>query len=120
VRAVLDRKAAGERPAGSILETRFRQLLRRAGLPDPVAQYEVYDGDELVARVDFAYPDLGVAIEVDGEERHAGRSPRKHDARRDRRLSALGFVALRFHWDDVHTTPDDVVRDIVALIPRSA
>src|SRR5215204_2111930 len=31
VRAVLERKAAGERPVGSILETRFRQVLRRAG-----------------------------------------------------------------------------------------
>ena len=33
---VLDRKVSGQRPVGSILETRFRQLLRRAGLPDPI------------------------------------------------------------------------------------
>jgi hypothetical protein len=116
VRAVLDRKAAGQRPVGSILETRFRQLLRRAGLPEPVAQYEVFNGNEFVARVDFAYPEFGVVIELDGEERHAGRSPRKHDARRDRRLVALGLRPLRFHWDDVRTSPDGVARDIRDVI----
>jgi Protein of unknown function (DUF559) len=116
VRAVLERKAAGARPVGSILETRFLQLLRRAGLPEPVTQFEVYDGGKLFARVDFAYPEFGVAIEVDGEERHTGRSPRKHDARRDRRLVALGFRPLRFHWEDVHKTPDVVARDIGEVI----
>lgn len=120
VRAVLDRKAAGERPVGSILETRFRQLLRRAGLPAPVPQFEVHDGNEFIARVDFAYPEHGVVIEVDGEERHAGRSPRKHDARRDRRLVALGFRPLRFHWDDVRKNPDLVGHEILAVIRRPA
>jgi Protein of unknown function (DUF559) len=120
VRVVLERKAAGERPVGSILETRFRQLVRRAGLPEPVTQYEVRDGDEFVARVDFAYPDFGVVIEVDGEERHTGRSPRKHDARRDRRLVALGLRPLRFHWDDVQKSAEAVARDIQDVIRRSA
>ena len=120
VRAVLERKASGERPVGSILETRFRQVLRRAGLPDPVAQFEVHDGEELVARVDFAYPEFGVVIEVDGEERHTGRSPRKRDARRDRRLMALGFRPLRFDWDDVHRHPHGVARDVRAVLRRPA
>jgi very-short-patch-repair endonuclease len=120
VQRVLQRKVDGERPTESILETRFRQLLRRAGLPEAVAQYEVYDGGEFVARVDFAFPEFGVAIEVDGEERHTGRSRRKHDARRDRRLAALGFHPLRFHWDDVHQTPEIVARDIRDVLRRSA
>jgi hypothetical protein len=116
LRAVLDRKESGERPAGSILETRFRQLVLRARLPKPVSQYEVYDCEQLVARVDFAYPDFGLVIEVDGEERHAGRSPRKHDARRDRRLIALGFNPLRFHWEDLRDNPDAVAGDIHAAM----
>jgi len=120
VQAVLERKKSGERPPGSILETRFRHLLRRAGLPEPVGQYEVHDHGELVARVDFAYPCLGIVIEVDGEERHAGRSPRMRDGRRDRRLMALGFHPLRFHWDDIRKTPGAVARDILAVIRRPA
>lgn len=120
VQAVLERKAAGERPVGSILETRFRQLVRRAGLPEPAAQYEIHDGQEFIARVDFAYPEYGVVIEVDGEERHTGRSPRKRDAQRDRRLFGLGLHPLRFYWDEIHRTPEAVARDIAAAIRRSA
>ncbi len=120
VQAVLERKAAGARPVGSILETRFRQLLRQARLPEPVSQHEIYDANEFVARVDFAYPDFGVVIELDGEERHAGRSPRRRDARRDRHLVGLGFRVLRVYWDDVNKTPDQVACEIAALIPRSA
>ena len=120
VRAVLDRKTAAERPVGSILETRFRQLVRRAGLPEPVSQYEVRDGEEFIARVDFAYPDRGIVIEVDGEERHAGRSPRNRDVQRDRRLSALGLLPLRFYWDEIHNSPESVARDIAAAMRRTA
>jgi hypothetical protein len=120
VRAVLERKEAGERPAESILETRFRQLLGRAGIPQPVAQFEVSDGDKLIARVDFAYPEFGVVIEIDGEERHAGRSPRKHDARKERRLVRLGFRVLRFHWDDVRDAPAEVADEILEVIRRPA
>jgi hypothetical protein len=120
VLSVLERKLAGQRPPGSILETRFTQLLRRTGLPPPVPQYAVHDDGEFVARVDFAYPELAVVIELDGEERHSSRSSRKHDARRERRLVALGFRVLRFHWEDVHNNPDAVVRDIISLIRRPA
>jgi hypothetical protein len=118
--AVLERKTAGTRPVGSLLESRFLQLVSQAGLRHPVAQYEVHDGDELVARVDFAYPELKLAIELDGEERHAGRSPRKSDARRERRLVRLGYRVLRFHWDDIRRTPGDVAREIADFVPRSA
>jgi hypothetical protein len=117
---VLDRKVSGQCPAGSILETRFRQLLRRAGLPDPVSQYEVFDGEEFVARVDFAYPGHAVLIEVDGEQWHTGRSPRTRDAGRDRRLVGLGFSPLRFYWEDIRDRPDTVARDVLAAMKRPA
>jgi Protein of unknown function (DUF559) len=120
VMSVLERKVAGQRPPGSILETRFLQVLRRAGLRSPVPQYEINDDGDFVARVDFAYPELAVVIELDGEERHSGRSSRMHDARRERRLVALGFRVLRFHWEDVNSNPDAVVRDITNLIRRPA
>jgi hypothetical protein len=120
VRAVLERKAAGETPVGSILETRFRQLVRRAGLPEPTSQYEIHDGEEFIARVDFAYPEDGIVIEVDGEERHTGRSPRKRDVQRDRRLFALGLRPLRFYWDEIHNSPESVARDIAAAMRRTA
>jgi hypothetical protein len=48
----------------SILETRFLRLLRRRGLPEPIAQYRIRDGGRLVAIVDFAYPERMLAVEL--------------------------------------------------------
>jgi hypothetical protein len=52
--------------AASPQETRLRLLLHRAGLPAPVAQFRVFDDAGFDARVDFAYPELKLAIEYDG------------------------------------------------------
>src|SRR5690606_27406781 len=49
-------------------ETETRLLIIRAGLPEPVVQFEVRDGGRLVARIDLAYPDLKIAIEYEGDE----------------------------------------------------
>lgn len=67
-------------PLESPLERRFLRMLRAAGLPEPEAQYEIHNAGRLVARVDFAYPGLLLAIEVDGYRWHSG----KHHLDRDR------------------------------------
>lgn len=85
--------------AESPQETRLRLLLHRAGLP-PVAQYRVFDDDGFVARVDFAYPELKVAIEYDGLW-HAERGAFLHDRRRLNRLNAAGWVVLHVTLDDL-------------------
>ena len=55
---------------GSDFEVRLLQALRRASLPAPVRQHEIFDGSDFVARVDFAYPHAKVAIEADGYRFH--------------------------------------------------
>ena len=71
LRSVLEgyKHAAPESP----LERRFLRLLRAAGLPEPEVQYPIRDGERLVARVDFAYPEIRLAMEVDGYRWHGGR-----------------------------------------------
>jgi very-short-patch-repair endonuclease len=69
-------------PLESPLERKFLRLLRSAGLPEPQVQYPIYDGDRFLARVDFAYPELRLAIEVDGFRWHGGRSGWVHDLSR--------------------------------------
>jgi hypothetical protein len=39
-----------------MFETLIERLLRSAGIEMPVRQYEVWDGDEFIARIDFAKP----------------------------------------------------------------
>lgn len=79
----------------SPLETAVLRLLREEGLPVPMLQFEVRDGDRFVARVDFAYPDQGVAIEADGFRYHDGRRHFDHERARGNDLEALGWRVLR-------------------------
>jgi hypothetical protein len=45
----------------SVLEARVLNILREAGLPRPALQHHVRSGGRLVARVDFAYPEVKVS-----------------------------------------------------------
>jgi hypothetical protein len=55
----------------SIGESRSLHLFFAMGLPGPIPQFEVYDANgRLVARVDFAWPSLGVFVEFDGRVKY--------------------------------------------------
>src|SRR4051794_30040297 len=53
----------------SVLESRMALLLRRLGIADPVAEYVPFPGAPY--RFDFAWPEIKVAVEVDGYGTHA-------------------------------------------------
>ncbi|ASW53647.1 DUF559 domain-containing protein [Plantactinospora sp. KBS50] len=98
--------------AESPMETRLRLLLVDAGLPQPVAQYEVRDGlSRWLARVDLAYPELRIAIEYEGDH-HRERAHFQRDVSRLNRLRAAGWVVLRFTADDVLRHPDRLLADV--------
>lgn len=79
----------------SEMETMLFQLLRRRGLPQPVAQFEVRDArGGLVARVDAAYPDLQIAIEYDSVKHHSGRHKLLADSERRNRLWAVDWFPM--------------------------
>ena len=86
--------------AQSPQETRLRLALVRAGLPAPVAQHRVFDDDGFLARVDFAYPDLRIAIEYDGLW-HGERRAFLADRRRLNRLNAAGWLVLHVTLEDL-------------------
>jgi hypothetical protein len=81
----------------------------------PVLQHEVHDGGELVARVDFWWPDVRLVGELDGRLTYrAGGVPDPRAAedrvwgekRREDRLRALGLRVIRWTWDDaLRSTP---------------
>ena len=101
--------------AESPQETRLRLVLHRAGMP-PVAQYRIHDGDGFVARVDFAYPDLRLAIEYDGLW-HADRRVFLEDRRRLNRLTAAGWIVLHVTLDDLQG-PESLVARVRGLRAR--
>jgi very-short-patch-repair endonuclease len=87
--------------SGSGLETRFLRLIRRTGLPEPERQHRIRDRGRLLARVDFAYPDVKLAIETDGYRWHSSRQRWEHDLGRRNALTSTG-------WRVVHVTSTDL------------
>ena len=114
LRRVLARRPEGGAATESELETRFMQLLRGGGLPEPRRQYEVRDASGFVARVDFAYPGRRLAVELDGFGPHADRF--QHDRTRQNRLVLLGWTVLRFTWSDVVERPTYVVAALATAL----
>ena len=113
VRRVLKRARSYRRKPESSLETRFLQLIRDAGLPIPIPQYELRNPrGELVARVDFAYPDERLVIELDGARWHSIDPDKQRDRDREQRIIDLGNRVVRFTWKEVHDQPDDVVSKV--------
>ncbi|MGZ8752026.1 MAG: DUF559 domain-containing protein [Acidimicrobiia bacterium] len=100
LRKLLDERTDLPRPAG-VLEARMASLARRSGLAPAAAEHVVRDGPRFVGRVDFAYPELRLAIEVDGFEPHTGLEVFRADRARQNDLVALGWTVLRFTWADV-------------------
>jgi very-short-patch-repair endonuclease len=100
------------------LEASLLRLLRTSGLPLPVPQYRVVDGDVLVARLDFAYTDQRIGVEADGFRWHGGRERWARDIRRENRLKLLGWTLLRFSWEDVNDRPQSVARQLKFVLER--
>jgi very-short-patch-repair endonuclease len=104
LRHLLDARPLAAPPTESDAETLFLQLARRAGLPEPVRQFFV-PTPEGRFRVDFAWPDRRIAVEVDGGAAHASPKALARDLRRQNRLllvlAPAGWVLLRFSWPDV-------------------
>jgi len=91
--ALLDERG-DRRASGSAKEVVLAQLLCRAGLPDPVREHEVRANGRLVARVDLAYPQWKVAIELDSVRWHTGGAALTRDALRRNRLQSLGWIVV--------------------------
>ncbi|MGQ0804054.1 MAG: type IV toxin-antitoxin system AbiEi family antitoxin domain-containing protein [Actinomycetota bacterium] len=95
VQIVLVRRLAGYDPGESELEMRVMRAIVEAGLPEPVPQYWVRLGSRR-CRIDLAYPELKLAIEVDGWVAHGTRTAFDRDRARQNDLVAAGWRPIRF------------------------
>lgn len=94
-RAMLQRRALGRSIADSSLEVLTAQLLERAGL-EVVHHHLVMIGSEIVAELDFAFPNERVYLESDGFGAHTTRRAFDRDRARQNLLSELGWCPVRF------------------------
>ncbi len=120
MRRILDERAENFVPVESELEARFLELLRGAGLPEPIRQLDLGDTLNWIGRVDFAYPSARLVIELDSDRHHSSKLDRDADNLRDARLTRAGWRIERVRWDEVVGGPDRVVTRIRGLLADSA
>jgi very-short-patch-repair endonuclease len=91
------------------------QLIRTVpGLAEPVRQLWV---EAAGARLDLAWPHLGLFIELDGQ--HHKDQP-VYDARRETAVvAATGWLCGRFTWTEVVHTPKSTARRLAALADQA-
>jgi hypothetical protein len=108
----------------SVGETRTWCALRRAGLPRPTPQFEVYVRGRLVARLDFAWPELGVWLEFDGKVKYLqllkeGERPTdvvlREKAREAKIARITGWRCERADWHDLNDPRDLIARVSTAM-----
>lgn len=93
--------------ARSEAERLFGKLLRDGGITGWRTNYPVGG-----YKVDVAFPDEKVAIEVDGWAFHSDAEVFVSDRKRQNAISLLGWKVLRFTWFDLTVNPQRVLAEI--------
>lgn len=120
MRLLLEARDEAYIPPASELEARFLALVRDAGLPEPLRQLDVGDSDGWIGRVDFAYPEARLIIELDSRRHHSALLDRRIDLDRDERLQAAGWRILRISWDELVNSPDTVMASVRRALRQRA
>lgn len=109
--AVRDLLPLADARAESPMESEARLAMIDGGLPIPELQYELVDGNGELRRLDFAWPDVRVAVEYDGVDWHAEPEALRNDRRRRLALQDVGWTVIAIVADDVrHRSWDFVAR----------
>ncbi len=112
IRRVLEFRPPGAPPTESLLETLMVQLVRTVpGLGPPTRQLVVRSASgTFIARVDLAWPELGLFHELDGQG-HKGQPV--YDAVRETAVvAATGWLCGRFTWYQVVHIPRVTARQL--------
>lgn len=89
-------------PPMTPIEMRLLDALRQLDL-SPQVQFGIGP-----YRVDFAFPDRGLAVEADGRAWHDA----ERDRRRDRHLHSLGWRVVRFSGSRIHRDANGVAEEV--------
>lgn len=111
---LLDERLGAGAFSASGFEAKTLALVRSIGLPEPVKQFEVRDG-EFLAFIDLAWPDIKWGIECDSLAFHSGKRAHEWDRRRRRGLRLRGWELAEVTYDDVNLRPVPTGRELREL-----
>lgn len=95
----------------SALEREVLAQLRNSKMPKPIPQYKIRANGKSY-RLDFAYPELRVGIEVDGFTYHRERINFDRDRQRDNDLRQIGWTIIHF---TSNSTPPDISAQVAFI-----
>ncbi|MGV0791192.1 DUF559 domain-containing protein [Mycolicibacterium sp. XJ1819] len=104
--------------AESPMESESRLVMIDGGLPPTALQYEIVDLNQRTWRVDFAWPELRVAVEYDGFDWHSDQDKFRRDRQKRAALQELGWSVVSIVFDDVRHRPSDMLRRIETELRR--
>jgi len=93
------------------LEGRLMQAIVSQRYPYQFWSQYLVNGDPRY-RVDFAFPQLKIAVQADGEEWHSGAEDIQHDRSRDAQLASQGWIVLRFTEEEI----EDKIQDVLTVL----
>jgi hypothetical protein len=109
-REALTDVAAGIRSAA---EGDLKDLLAKSGLPAPLFNAAVYDGNgKFIAQPDAWWPQHGIAVEIDSQEWHLSPHDHARTLERQRRMGKYGIVVLPFTPRQIRTQRAEVLATI--------
>lgn len=85
------------------------------GMPVLQRQVRMALGSRVVY-LDVYHPETRTNIELDGAKWHASPEQRERDLRRDAALATLGILVVRFTHDRLVREPDQVRREVLAIL----
>jgi very-short-patch-repair endonuclease len=104
-----------EAPSRSVFQHRLKAFVRARRIPAP--EFEApWHGYE----VDAFYEDHGLIIELDGYRDHSEPDRFEADRLRDALALELGFVTLRITWKRLTREPDELARQLRAILAARA
>ena len=107
--ALLSARSGVSRSAQSEFERRLLALIVAAGVEPPIPQFEITLPDGRRAFLDYAWPDVRLALEADSYRHHAGRMAWSRDHIRNRLVVSMGWRIVPVTWEDLVEAPDALV-----------
>jgi hypothetical protein len=89
-------------------------VFRHRSLPPSVGQHAIRVNGR-VLHPDRAWPEVKLAVELDGAQFHTDPEARRRDLARDAALASIGWLVLRFTYADVLRDPDGVRARVLAV-----
>lgn len=100
----------------SDLEAKVFAEVANQRLPVPEIQYELRLPTGTMIRLDFAWPQFKIALEVDHPFWHAGDEASHRDKRRDRKAGTIGWITIRVTASDVGGGLVEAITDVATTI----